>query len=62
VVSSSAGGLAAGKLNYEFYRKYGARQIVFAPYSVDNDRFSAPPAVGRGELLARWGLPDSARW
>ncbi len=60
VVSPSAGGLAAGKLNHEFYRKYGARRVVFAPYSVDNDRFAAPPAVGRGELLARWGLPGTA--
>ena len=60
VVSASAGGLAAGELNREFYRKYGARRIVFAPYSVDNDRFAAPPAVGRGELLARWGLPSTA--
>jgi glycosyltransferase involved in cell wall biosynthesis len=60
VVSRSAGGLAAGKLNHEFYQKYGARRIVLAPYSVDNDRFARAPAVGRSELLARWGLTDRA--
>jgi glycosyltransferase involved in cell wall biosynthesis len=60
VVSRSAGGLAAGQLNHEFYRKYGARRIVFAPYSVDNDRFAAPPAIGREKLLAQWGLPATA--
>lgn len=60
VVSPSAAGLAAGKLNHEFYRKYGARRIVLAPYSVDNDRFAAPPAIGRDDLLARWGLPGTA--
>ena len=60
VVSRSAGGLAAGKLNHEFYRKYGARRIIVAPYSVDNDRFASAPAVGRAEILARWGLTDTA--
>jgi glycosyltransferase involved in cell wall biosynthesis len=60
VVSSSAGGLALGKLNWAFYEKYGAPRIVFAPHSVDNDRFARSPAVGRSELLARWGLDDTA--
>lgn len=60
VVSRSAGALAAGKLNHEFYQKYGARRIVLAPYSVDNDRFARAPAIGRSELLAQWGLTDRA--
>lgn len=55
-VSCSAGGLAIGQLNAEFYRRYKARRIIFAPYSVDDDRFARVPAAGRAELLARWGL------
>jgi glycosyltransferase involved in cell wall biosynthesis len=57
VVSASAGGLAIGTLNTEFYRRFGARRIFFAPYSVDDERFARPPAVSRAELLARWGQP-----
>jgi glycosyltransferase involved in cell wall biosynthesis len=60
VVSSSAGGLALGKLNSAFYVKYGAPRIFFAPNSVDNERFARAPVVGRSELLARWGLGDTA--
>ena len=60
VVSSSAGGLALGKLNWAFYERYGAPRIVFAPHSVDNERFACSPAVGRSELLASWGLDDAA--
>jgi glycosyltransferase involved in cell wall biosynthesis len=60
VVSSSAGGLALGTPNREFYVKYGAPRIFFTPNSVDNERFARPPAVGRSELLARWGLDDTA--
>jgi glycosyltransferase involved in cell wall biosynthesis len=56
VVGGSAGGLAVGRGNEQFYARYGAPRIVFAPYSVDNERFAAPPAVGRDELLTRWGL------
>jgi FkbM family methyltransferase len=58
VVSASAGGLAIGQLNEQFYRRYRARAVTFAPYSVDDQRFAAPPDIGRSELLARWGLPD----
>jgi glycosyltransferase involved in cell wall biosynthesis len=58
-VSGSAGGLSIGQLNYEFYRRYGARKIIPAPYSVDDERFSRPPAVGRSQLLERWKLKDS---
>jgi glycosyltransferase involved in cell wall biosynthesis len=58
VVAGSAGGLAVGHYNDQFYARYGARRTFFAPHSVDNDRFGGPPAVGRAELLARWGLND----
>lgn len=60
IVSASAGGLAVGKLNAEFYEKYRAPRIVFAPHSVDNDRFAGTPLIPRDNLLARWGL-DSWR-
>ena len=60
VVSSSAGGLALGKLNWAFYVKYGAPRIFFTPTSVDDERFARAPGVGRSELLARWGLDDTA--
>jgi glycosyltransferase involved in cell wall biosynthesis len=56
VVSGSAGGLAVGRQNEEFYRKYLAPQVRFAPHSVDNDRFAETPPVARPELLARWAL------
>jgi glycosyltransferase involved in cell wall biosynthesis len=57
-VCGSAGGLAIGQLNAEFYRQHGARRITFAPYSVDDERFARPPLVGRSELLAHWRLDD----
>jgi glycosyltransferase involved in cell wall biosynthesis len=57
-VSASAGGLSVGRLNEDFYRKYGARRIIFAPFSVDNERFACPPKARRSDLLARWGLHD----
>ena len=58
-VSASAGGLAIGQLNEAFYRKYGAPRVIFAPYSVDDARFSGEPQIARSALLARWGLePD----
>lgn len=58
-VSASAGGLAIGQLNELFYRKYGAPQVIFAPYSVDDTRFSSAPETARSALLERWGLdPD----
>jgi len=56
VVSASAGNLAVGLLNEQFYRKYGARNITLAPYSVDGERFACAPTVSRDDLLARWGL------
>ncbi len=56
VVSASAGGLAVGRRNAEFYTTYRAPRIVFAPHSVDNDRFAGPPQVTRDDLLTRLGL------
>jgi glycosyltransferase involved in cell wall biosynthesis len=61
VVSASSGGIAIGQLNEEFYRRYGARRVIFAPYSADDQRFACTPAVERSELLRRWGLDDSKR-
>jgi glycosyltransferase involved in cell wall biosynthesis len=58
-VSGAAGGLSMGKLNDEFYRQTHARSVIFAPNSVDNERFAYPPPVGRSDLLAQWGLKDS---
>jgi glycosyltransferase involved in cell wall biosynthesis len=58
VVSASSGGLSMGHLNEQFYRRKGARLIYFAPNSVDSERFAAPPATTRAELLARLGLSD----
>lgn len=59
VVGASAAGLASGRLNEEFYRRYGAPRIVWAPYSVDDKRFAGPAPTSRSELLARWGLDTS---
>jgi glycosyltransferase involved in cell wall biosynthesis len=56
VVSASAAGLAIGQLNEEFYRHYGAPRIVWAPYSVDGQRFATPPTTSRPELLRQWSL------
>jgi glycosyltransferase involved in cell wall biosynthesis len=56
VVSGSAAGLAIGRLNEEFYRHFGAQQIIWAPYSVDDERFAATPPTSRRELLSRWHL------
>ena len=56
VVSASAAGLAIGQLNEEFYRHYGASRIIWAPYSVDDERFAVPPPTSRSELLSRWNL------
>lgn len=51
--------LAIGMLNDQFYRRYGAQDIIFAPYSVDDARFANLPNEKRSELLERWGLEDS---
>jgi glycosyltransferase involved in cell wall biosynthesis len=58
-VAGSGGALSMGRLNEEFYRRSRARSVTFAPNSVDDARFAAPPPVGRSDLLARWGLKDN---
>lgn len=61
VVSGSAACLTVGQLNEQFCQRYGARNITFAPNSVDDERFARAPECGRREVLARWGLPDSRK-
>ena len=56
IVSASWAGLAVGQLNAEFYRRYGAPRIIWAPFSVDDERFAAPPTTSRSELLSQWDL------
>lgn len=58
VLFASAGGLSMGMLNDDFYRRYRARYVTFAPNSVDNARFSEPSPVSRADLLARLGLDN----
>ena len=55
-VSGSAAGLAIGQLNQEFYLRHKVRRIIYAPYSVDDQRFAQAPATGRSELLGKWRL------
>ncbi|MBX6390861.1 MAG: glycosyltransferase, partial [Frankia sp.] len=60
VVRGCAAGLSIGQRNDEFYAAFGAPRRVFAPYSVDNDRFWAGAQVARAERarrLAELGLP-----
>jgi glycosyltransferase involved in cell wall biosynthesis len=61
VVSRSAGGLAVGKLNAAFYRKYRAPSVTAAPHSVDNNRFGQDPPERGPDLLRRLGLPSDGR-
>ncbi|MEX5634508.1 glycosyltransferase family 4 protein [Parafrankia sp. FMc2] len=59
-VRSSAAGLAIGQLNSAFYRRFSVPRQFFAPYSVDNERFSATASVartGRTARLKELGLP-----
>jgi glycosyltransferase involved in cell wall biosynthesis len=60
VVAGSSADLAMGNLNTEFYRQNHARTVVFAPNSVDNERFGAAPSMAREELLAKWNLKANA--
>lgn len=55
-IAGSAGCLAIGQLNRDFYIQQGARNITWAPYSVDHERFSRQPESARADLLARWGI------
>jgi len=62
VVGPSAAGLANGIRNADFYRAFGCRDVVMAPYSVDIERFrtGADQARGgrRGRLRALGLNPD----
>jgi glycosyltransferase involved in cell wall biosynthesis len=58
VVAGSADCLSMGHLNELFYQQNHARSVTFVPNSVDDERFACPPAVGRPELLAKWGLTE----
>jgi len=62
VVGPSAAGLANGIRNADFYRAFGCRDVVMAPYSVDIERFrtGADQAQGgrRGRLRALGLNPD----
>jgi len=58
-VSGSACGLPVGQLSQDFFLRYGARRIAFAPNSVEDERFARAPQIGRSELLARWNLDDT---
>ena len=59
IVGGSAAGLAMGQLNTEFYRQNRAKLVIFAPNSVDGERFAQSPSIGRSDLLAQWGLKDN---
>ena len=59
IVSGSAGGLSMGQLNDQFYRKFGAKKIIFAPNSVDDERLHPRRRSGARNYLARWGLSGS---
>lgn len=58
VVAGSSACLSMGRLNGEFYRQNRARSVIFAPNSVDDERFGCAPQIGRTELLAKHGLED----
>jgi glycosyltransferase involved in cell wall biosynthesis len=59
VIHGSSSCLSIGHLNEAFYRENGAQNIIFAPYSVDNERFARPPQITRSEILARWELEQN---
>lgn len=59
VISGSAGGLSMGELNTKFYRQKQAGSVIFAPNSVDDERFACEPLISRSDLLARWGLREN---
>jgi glycosyltransferase involved in cell wall biosynthesis len=57
--------LAIGKLNTDFYRRFGVEEgrIFPALYFVDNDRFAGEAALARqrrAQLRQRWGLSEKA--
>jgi glycosyltransferase involved in cell wall biosynthesis len=57
--------LPIGKASHAFYRGYGVAEVRLfdTPYFVDNARFSKGAALAlakRGELRARWSIPQDA--
>jgi len=62
VVGRSAAGLGNGIRNADFYRAFGCREVVMAPYSVDNERFRTgadQARRGREGRLRALGLDPS---
>ena len=47
-----------GHLNEQFYRQHKKKQVIFAPNSVDDERFARPPALSRHDVLTRHNLKD----
>lgn len=56
VVAGSSACLSMGILNEDFYRLTRARSVVFAPNSVDDERFARTPATSREDLLGKLGM------
>jgi glycosyltransferase involved in cell wall biosynthesis len=52
-VRGAAGALPIGRLNADFYHRYGTVPHFPAPYSIDNDRFRATADAARGSRAAR---------
>jgi glycosyltransferase involved in cell wall biosynthesis len=54
--------LYVGTANRRAYEHYGARdeQLVFCPYSVDNDAFRIGDRHDQRRTRAKWNLPESA--
>ena len=47
-----------GHLNEQFYRQHNKKKVIFAPNSVDDERFARPPALSRHDVLTRHNLKD----
>ena len=58
IVSASAAGISMGHLNEQFYRQHRTKRVIFAPNSVDDERFARPPALSRDDVLARHDLKN----
>lgn len=56
VVRGSAAALPIGTGNAAFYRHFGQPRLFWAPYSVDDVRFAAPPEQDRAGFLSALGL------
>jgi len=60
VVAGSSVDLCMGNRNEEFYRQNHAKTVVFAPNSVDDERFGSSPTLSRSDVLAKWDLNSEA--